>query len=117
MKKNKIFNLALTILIAVLYSYLFTFYSFVLRAYFKLSRWPFYKNPNPELLNFTFHRDLVYQNLYYSIISFCLIIVLIIASCIVKTKVHRVNWFLLILAVFIILYNLFLDPFMEWFAD
>jgi hypothetical protein len=116
-KVNKIFNLIILILIGILYLYIFAFYSFVLRAYFTLSRWPSYNNPDPSLFNFELHQELVYLSLNISIISFCLIIILFFVSFLIKTSINRVNWYLILIAICIIIYNIVFDPFMEWFAD
>ncbi len=94
--------------------YLFCFYSFVLRAYFKLGYLPFYNNPDPITLGFSTHMNIIYiigdACVYASIMW---VIILIVR----KLKMPRWSVILYLVGMLLFVYNLLIDPFMEWFAD
>jgi hypothetical protein len=45
---------------------IFLFYSFVLRAYFALGRWPVYDQPDPKDLGFDLHHNLTWTFFTFS---------------------------------------------------
>ena len=115
--KNKIFDSIVTILIFVEYLYIIAFYSFVIRARFILSKWPFYNNPDPKLLHFNMHEKIVDYCMVYSFASIALILILFLMSIFINIKIKKIYMIFYLLGIFIILYNLVVDPFFEWYAD
>ena len=116
-KKNKILNSIIIVLLIIEYSYLVAFYSFVIRAREVLYRWPTYENPDPKFLHFDLHREFVADSFTYTFISVIIILLLFITAKFLKIGISKIYWILYLLGIFLILYNLFLDPFFVWFAD
>ena len=115
--KNKIFDGIFLVLIFVLYLFVIVFYSFVIRASFALKKWPSYNNPDPALLHFDAHQEVVINCLSFSIISIILILPLFIISKLTGVKLKKKYWILCLIGICLNLYILAVDPFMEWFAD
>jgi len=115
--KKEIFNFIIMMLIFVEYLYLITFYSFVIRARLFLSRWPSYENPDPKLLHFDIHQEIVADSFTYSFISILFLLVFFIISLYFKIKIKQIYWLLYLLGICLIAYNLLLDPLFEWFSD
>ncbi|RYE52785.1 MAG: hypothetical protein EOP48_15750 [Sphingobacteriales bacterium] len=98
---------------------LLIFYSFVLRAWYKLGYVPYYDNPDPQDLLFDRHYAIVgytYEPLPYSL-GILLIYALI---CLIKREnVLKINkWHFVIFGflMFILIMTAF-SPLFEWFVD
>lgn len=117
LNKNRVFETIVTISIFIQYLYILAFYSFVTRARLVLTSWPTYENPDPKLLDFEAHREFVADSFTYSCISVIIILLLFIIAKFINIRIRKVYSILYLLGIFLILYNLFLDPFFVWFAD
>ena len=115
--KKEILNSIIIILIFLEYLYLITFYSFVIRTRIALSRWPSYENPDPKLLDFDIHREIVADSFTYSSISIIFLLLFFIISLLFKIKIKLIYLLLYLFGIFLNAYNLLLDPFFEWFID
>jgi|SRR6218665_128164 len=116
--KNIVFDSIIMILIFLEYSYIIAFYSFVIRARIALSRWPSYENPDPKLLHFDYHREVVMPYSFdISTLSICIIFLLFLISKFFRAKISRIYYYLYFSGIFLLIYIIIFDPFMEWYAD
>lgn len=114
----KILNYLVAALCYSPYVYLFGFYSMVLNVALKIGRLPRYNDPDPRSLDLSLHKKVL--ELTFEITSYALLtlIVLLIAGAISKKlDIRRMHWIFLIIGILLIIFNLFVDPLTEWYAD
>lgn len=100
------------------YLYLMLYYSFVVRAIMKLGKIPFYNNPDPKMLGFNIHRELIYRTFDFIAIGIIANLILIGITLVLKRfTLKRKHWLFFLAGILLIFYFLSVDPFAEWFAD
>lgn len=97
--------------------YIIVFYLYVLRAIIKLSYVPFYDNPDPKVLGFYIHHELIDLLGEFSMWAIVAWGILRLIMYFMEIKISKRETKVFRIAVIVFIYNITIDPFMAWFAD
>jgi hypothetical protein len=114
---HRVFQVIIWVFIVVGTIYFLLFYGFVIRALLALDKLPTYNNPDPKILGFDGHARFIYiwSSIFFFLAPISVIVTMV--QFITHKGRNRMLKFVSTFLILLLVYHLFMDPYLDWFLD